>query len=117
MIEITVHIGSGLDDQGIKDALASNAKRSPLYGIATAIMSANRDWRVQVHNVEVEDVYIDTNAPNQVQIEFTIGWSLYHGCKDKDETDDELVSEVATYTAEGDLIFIAPEPTRPDSNC
>lgn len=90
---------------------------SLLHGVATALIHAVQDDRAEVHDVRVNEVQIDPQYPNQVQLELVVGWSLYHGCHDRNQADDEYFSEGATYTADGNLIFQLPASRRPPSDC
>jgi hypothetical protein len=121
MEEKKLFVGVGLDANGITRALGRTGKESlrgsSLMDVARALMAVEKDIRVEVHNVTVESVNVDSHFPSQVQIELLISWSLYHGCEDKNEADDEYVSEIATYTKDGHLIFQVPEPRRPRNDC
>jgi hypothetical protein len=121
MREIVVQIAAGLDADGIKDALNETdelGEANPqLFEVAHALLANHKDDRAEVFEVGVEDVTIDHEHPSQVHLELTISWSAHYGCKDMDRSDEECVSETATYTADGTLIFVVPAPRRPVSDC
>lgn len=121
MREITVYVGPGLDEEGIKDALNESGEHGQdntlLYEVAHALLSDHKDDRAEIHAVSVEEVTIDPTHPNQVQIEFTTSWSVFYGCRDMNMADDEQECEFATYTADGHLIFSVPSPRRPANHC
>jgi hypothetical protein len=123
MQEISVFVGTGLDESGLSKSLAANtsnprsAERSLLHEVAQALMASRRDSRVQVQAVKLLEVRHDQQYPSVVDVDFMINWDLYHGCEERNESDDEYASEGATYTADGYLIFRVPEPHRPPSDC
>lgn len=120
MREISIFVGAGLSATALRSKLNADdgsQSTSILHGVATALIHAGHDARAEVHEVQVEDVDLDPRFPNQVQLELVVGWSLYHGCRDMNQTDDEYFSESVTYTADGNLIFQLPSPCRPPSDC
>jgi hypothetical protein len=121
MYEEKIYVGSGLDACAMMKALGNQRRKdvvvSPMKPVARAIMSANKDSRVEVHDVTVDDVQIDPNFRHLVHVEFTALWSLYHGCVDRNESDDEPMSERANYTDDGYLVFQLPTPRRPQNDC
>lgn len=120
MREVSIFVGTGLNEEGMRSKLNDDAQgqsTSLLHGVATALIHAGQDDRAEVHDVQVYEVQIDPQNPNQVQLELKVGWSLYHGCRDRNQADDEYFSEGATYTADGNLIFRLPASRRPPSDC
>ena len=120
MREIRIKVGTGLDAEGIQRALAppnfDGEDAMSLYPVAEALMAV-RDSRVEIHGVAIDDVWINPKFPSQVSISFTSSWSLYVGCRDSNSAGDEDVCETATYTADGLLIFLVPEPRRESNPC
>lgn len=121
MREMKVHVGPGLDSEGIMEVLNAgdnNAKKSRrMFRVAHALMSDHKDDRAEIDSVVVDEVTIDPDHPSQVHLKFTTSWSAYYLCTDKNLVDDKFESETATYTTEGDLVFIVPDPRRPASEC
>lgn len=121
MREIKVYVGPGLDAEGIKDALNATDEDGQenrlLFEVAHAVLTDHSDDRAEIYEVCVEEVSIDPLFPNVVQIEFTTSWSIYVGCRDMNSAGEENESESATYTADGNLVFIVPTPRRPANHC
>jgi hypothetical protein len=121
MRELIVHVGAGLDAEGIKEVLNEPEEygeaNNQLFSVAHALLSDHKDDRAEVNEVGVDSVTRDFQHPSQVVVQMTISWSAYYGCKDMDTSDDETVTESATYTAEGDLVFLVPVPRREASEC
>lgn len=121
MREIVVHVGAGLDADGIVDALNEGedlqGESTLLFEVAHALLTEHADDRAEIHSVEVEDVVIDPAYPTQVHVHFTSSWSIYVGCRDMNAAGDEHECETATYTSDGDLIFLVPAPRRPANPC
>jgi hypothetical protein len=121
MRELMVHVGPGLDADGIKDALNDGdgieSESTSLFEVAHALLTEHADDRAEIHSVEVTDVTIDRTYPNQVHIHFTTSWSIYVGCRDMNGAGDEHECATATYTADGDLVFLVPAPRRPANYC
>ena len=121
MREIEVLIKSGLDADGIKDALNERDKNGVdsalMFDVAHALLVNQTDDRAEIHAVVVDDVAIDPNYPSQIYLNFTASWSAYYGCKDMNMADDEHLGDTATYTVDGRLIFRVPERRRPASDC
>lgn len=119
--EIRVYVGVGLDSEEIKDALNScsdsGEESSLMFEVAHALLSDHKDNRAEIYSVSVDEVTIDPAQPSQVHLEFTTSWCAYYGCKDMNMQDDEFMSEIATYTENGDLVFIVPAARRPASDC
>lgn len=116
MFEKIIPVGAGLDGEAIRHKLNRDSG-SLLHGVGTALIQAIRDERAEAHEVFVEEVHTDKAFPNQIQLDLVIGWSLYHGCRDMNQDDNEHVSEGATYTGNGELIFNLPAPRRAPSGC
>lgn len=121
MREVSVFVGSGLDAEGIKDALNDGDEHGQestlLFEVAHALLSEHKDDRAEVHSVGVEEVTIDPLHPTQVQIEFETSWSAYYGCRDMNGSGVKNECEIASYTSEGHLVFLVPEPRRPANHC
>ena len=121
MREISVYVGAGLDAEGIKEALSESdehgTENTLLFEVAHALLNKHADDRAEIHGVEVDEVTIDPTYPNQVEIEFTTSWSLYVGCRDMDAAGEETECETATYTDDGNLIFLVPARRRPANYC
>lgn len=118
--EISVYVGAGLDADGIKDALNESDEHGEestlLFEVAHALLNDHKDDRAEVYAVG-EEVTIDPSHPTQVQIEFTTSWSAYYGCRDMNGAGDKSECESATYTSDGHLVFLVPEPRRPANDC
>lgn len=114
--EKKILVGSGLDAKALRLKLNNN-RGSLLQGVGTALIKAKRDERAEAYEVVVEEVHVDEKFPNQVHLDLAISWSLYHGCKKMNQEDTEYLSEGATYTSHGELIFLLPEPRRAPSGC
>jgi len=121
MREIKVHVGLGLDSEGIRDALNSGndyeQESCLMFEVAHALMDDHKDDRAEIDSVSIDEVTIDPAYPSQVHLEFTTSWSAYFGCRDMNTSDDELMSESATYTKDGDLVFVVPAARRPANDC
>lgn len=119
--EVIVHVGPGLDAEGIMEALNEGGEMGDdstlLFEVAHALLTQHSDDRAQIHSVEVTDVDIDSAFPSQVDVHFTSSWSIYVGCRDMNAAGDEHECATATYTAEGNLIFVVPVPRRPANHC
>lgn len=115
MREIEVDIIPGLDAEEIKELLNEENGMS-LFTVAHALLE-HQDDRAEILSVKVQRVTIDPAFPNQVQIEFSTSWSIYASCRDMRSAGEENERETATYTEEGGLIFIVPEPRRPANDC
>ncbi|MFC0134394.1 hypothetical protein [Massilia eurypsychrophila] len=109
-----------LDAERIKEALNDGDEHGTdstlLFEVAHAVLNSAGD-RAEIHGVEVDEVTIDPSYPNQVHIEFTTSWSLYVGCRDMNSAGEEPESETATYTADGNLVFVVPALRRPANHC
>lgn len=121
MREIKVHVGLGLDSEEIMDVLNtcsdSGEESSLMFEVAHALLGDHKDDRAEIYSVSVDEVTVDPNQPSQVHLEFTTTWGAYYGCKDMNMQDDEYMNEIATYTEDGDLVFIVPAARRPASDC
>lgn len=116
-----IHIGSGLDEDGIFDFLQGSGRKddvtSPLLPVAQEFMHSIKDVRANVLSVKVNSVNVDPTFPRAVHVHFTVEWDLYHGCADRNEYDHDDLDEIAIYTDDGNLIFQIPEPRRPSNPC
>lgn len=121
MREIIVHVGPGLDADEIKDALNEGedleSESTVLFEVAHALLTEHSDDRAEIHSVEVEGVVIDPAYSTQVHVHFTSSWSIYVGCRDMNAAGDEHECATATYTSNGDLVFLVPAPRRPANYC
>jgi hypothetical protein len=121
MREIKIYVGQGLDAESMKDRLNEGddieSESTLLFEVAHALLTEHADDRAAIHSVEVNEVTVDKAYPNQVLIDFTTSWSIYVGCRDMNSAGDEHECETATYTADGDLIFLVLEPRRPANHC
>lgn len=121
MREVTVFVGPDLDSDGIKDALNDGdeygSENTLMFEVAHALLNRHADDRAEIHSVEVETVSVDPNHPSQVHIEFTTSWSLYVGCRDMNGAGEENEAEHATYTSDGNLVFVVPDQRRPANYC
>lgn len=119
--ELVVHVGPGLDAEGILGALNEGdewgQESTLLFEVAHALLTQHSDDRAQIHSVEVDDVDIDPAYPNQVHVHFTSSWSIYVGCRDMNSAGDEHDCATGTYTSDGNLIFLVPAPRRPANHC
>lgn len=116
MRELKVFVGPGLDEQQLK-ALLNQSSGMRLKEVAHALLVGHGDDGADIHSVDVEEVLIDPEYPTQVEIEFETSWNIYKGCEDMNLSGCELECEVAAYTADGELIFMVPEPRRPANPC
>jgi hypothetical protein len=116
MRELKVFVGPGLDEQQLK-ALLNQSSGMRLKEVAHAQLVEHCDDAADIHSVEVEEVLIDPEYPTQAEIEFETSWSIYKGCEDKNLSGCESECEVATYTPDGYLVFMVPEPRRPANPC
>lgn len=114
--EVKVYVGAGHATEALRDKLNEDSG-SRLLNVATRIMEAKLDGRAVADEVVVEDIHVDPAYPQLLSVEMTITWSLYHGCRDMNQADDENVCEDATYTKDGHLVFRVLEPRRPPSDC
>lgn len=121
MRELTVYVGEGLDEEGLTDALNESDEHGTdstlLFEVAHALLSKHEDDRAEIASVVVDEVSIDPEHPTQVHIVFTTSWSRYYGCRNMNSAGDQQETESATYTAEGNLVFIVPERRRPANHC
>jgi len=119
--EIVVHVGLGLTADEMKDALNEGedfeSESTVLFEVAHALLTEHSDNRAEIHSVVVDDVVIDPRYPTQIQVDFTSSWSFYAGCRDMNAAGDEYDSATATYTLNGDLVFIVAAPRRPANYC
>ena len=119
--EIVVHVGPGLTADEMKEALNEGeefeSESMVLFEVAHALLTEPSDDRAEIHSVVVDDVVIDPEYPTQVQVDFTTSWSFYAGCRDMNSAGDEYDSAIATYTSNGDLVFVVPSPRRPANYC
>lgn len=119
--ELSVYVGPGLDADEIKEVLNECDEHESecvlMFEVAHALLNQHADDRAEIHAVDVEEVVIDPLHPNQVHIEFTTSWSIYVGCRDMNGAGDQNESEIATYTADGYLVFIVPVQRRPANYC
>jgi hypothetical protein len=113
--ETSVFVGPGLDAEALRRKLNSDSG-SLLHGVGTSLIQVTRDERAVAYKVVVDEVHIDAKFSNQVQLDLVVSWSLYHGCKNMNQ-DDEYMSEGATYSRTGALIFNLPAPRRAPSGC
>jgi|SRR5471032_881168 len=116
MRELKIFIGPDLDEGQLK-TLLNQSSGMRLKEVAHALLVDHGDDRADIHSVEVEKVLIDPEYPSQVEIEFETSWSIYKGCEGMNMSDCEPQAEVATYTADGHLIFTVPMPRRPANPC
>ncbi|SDG77300.1 MULTISPECIES: hypothetical protein [unclassified Duganella] len=116
MRELKVYVGPSLGDEQIK-ALLRQGSGMKLKEVAHALLVEHNDDRADIHSVDIETVSIDPDYPTQVEIEFETSWSIYKGCEDMNMSGCEPQAEVATYTADGYLIFMVPMPRKPANPC
>ena len=118
----SIDIGGGLDDDGIFDTLIGQGRgrkadvSSPLFSVAREYMHAIKDERAEVHSVTVNSVTVDLDYPKTVSVDFTVEWTIYRGCEDRNEHDFEDMYEQACYD-DGKLTFQIPAPRRPLNPC
>lgn len=120
MREITVYVGPDLDAEEIKDALNSSGHHGEddnlLFDVAHALLE-HADDRAEIYDVTVTEVSINVEHPSQVEISFETHWGSHWPCRDMNRNETEEECEVATYTEDGDLIFIVPDFRREANPC
>lgn len=116
MRELKIYVGVDLDEIQLKAAL-STGNGMKLREVAHALLVEHGDDRADIHSVDIEKVTIDPEHPTQVEIEFETSWGIYKGCEGMNISGCESEAEVATYTADGFLIFTVPMPRRPANPC
>ena len=83
MRELIVHVGAGLDAEGIKEVLNEPEEygeaNNQLFSVAHALLSDHKDDRAEVNEVGVDSVTRDFQHPPQVVVQMTISWSAYYG--------------------------------------
>ena len=107
MRELSVYVGNGLDALALKEVLAARSG-ALLKDVAHAVLDEHSDDRAVITSVAVERVTVDTDFPSQVEVEFETSWNVYKGCEDKNLSGCEVEVESATYTADGNLVFMVP---------
>lgn len=118
--EVIIFVGAGLSPEEIEDALHdsdSGKGQTLLNGVAASFLACKFDERVEVGDVSIDAVSVNSSFPNQLHIQISVDWSIYIGCRDMDSAGTEVEDLSATYASDGNLIFLVPNPTRAPSDC